>query len=356
MTTNNHIFIRNIYYMLSYAFKELKLNNYESIAKEEFERVLDLFAEILFKGVSMQLKQGLYKEYVEKHESLSTLKGHIDINETIRNRIQRKNLLACDYDELSENNLLNQILKSTILKLLRSAEVDKKRKSQLLKLLPFFADIADINLKNVRWSTLTFQRNNQAYKMLMNLCYFISTEILMTTEKGDYKMATFSDENMSNLYEHFVLEFYRAEYKSLKVNADKVDWYLTGNKNVKDFLPAMQTDITIKQGSKILIIDTKYYSKMTQKYFTKAKIHSSNMYQIFTYVKNRDFENTGNVSGLLLYAKTDEEDVPKLDVFIDKNRFMVRTLDLNQDFNAKNGIRDQLRCLLEDFGFKLEKT
>ena len=258
--------------MLSYAFKELKQNNYESMAKEEFERVLDLFAEILFKGVSMQLKQGLYREYVEKHESLSTLKGHIDINETIRNRIQRKHLLACDYDELSENNLLNQILKSTILKLVRCAEVDKKRKSQLLKLLPFFADVADINLKNVRWSTLTFQRNNQSYKMLMNLCYFISTEILMTTERGDYKMATFSDENMSRLYERFILEYYRAEHEELKVNSEKIDWNITEKDSLIKFLPTMQSDITLSKGNKTLIIDAKYYSRMTQQNF---EVHES---------------------------------------------------------------------------------
>lgn len=344
MATNNHIFIRNIYYMLSYAFKELKQNNYESMAKEEFERVLDLFAEILFKGVSMQLKQGLYREYVEKHESLSTLKGHIDINETIRNRIQRKHLLACDYDELSENNLLNQILKSTILKLVRCAEVDKKRKSQLLKLLPFFADVADINLKNVRWSTLTFQRNNQAYKMLMNLCYFISTEILMTTERGDYKMATFSDENMSRLYERFILEYYRAEHEELKVNSEKIDWNITEKDSLIKFLPTMQSDITLSKGNKTLIIDAKYYSRMTQRYFDKSTIHSGNMYQIFTYVKNRDVENTGNVSGLLLYAKTDEDIVPKLNTTIGSNKFYVEVLDLNQEFDV---IKGQLECFLK---------
>ena len=141
MTIDKGIFIRNIYYMLSYAFQELRNNNYENIAKEDFERILDLFAEILFRGVSMQLKQGLHKEYIEKHESLPTLKGHININNTIRNKVQQKNLLACDYDELSENNQLNQIIKSTILKLVKHSDVDKKRKSQLFKLLPFFSGI-----------------------------------------------------------------------------------------------------------------------------------------------------------------------------------------------------------------------
>lgn len=66
MTKDKTILIRNIYYMLSYAFSELKKNNYEHIAKEEFDHIQDLFAEILYKGVSAQLKRGLHRKYVER--------------------------------------------------------------------------------------------------------------------------------------------------------------------------------------------------------------------------------------------------------------------------------------------------
>ena len=75
MTIDKGIFIRNIYYMLTYAFQELKQNNYEEIAGEEFDEIHDLFAEILLRGISFQLKQGLHKEYISCHGSLSTLKG-----------------------------------------------------------------------------------------------------------------------------------------------------------------------------------------------------------------------------------------------------------------------------------------
>lgn len=68
------------------------------------------------------------------------------------------------------------------------------------------------------------------------------------------------------------------------------------------------------------------------------------MYQIFTYVKNLDVENAGKVSGLLLYAKTDEEITPDLSASFGKNRIRVRTLDLNQEFS---GIARQLEEFLE---------
>lgn len=76
-----------------------------------------------------------------------------------------------------------------------------------------------------------------------------------------------------------------------------------------------------------------------QEQFDKQTIHSGNLYQVFTYVKNLDKDNTGLVSGMLLYARTQESIAPDLDAHFGPNRIMVRTLDLNQEFS---GIREQL--------------
>ena len=89
MINDNGIFIKNIYYMLTYAFQVLKQTNYENIASEEFDKIEDLFAAILAKGISQQLKQGLHKEYISKQENLPLLRGKLEINGTIKNRIQQ---------------------------------------------------------------------------------------------------------------------------------------------------------------------------------------------------------------------------------------------------------------------------
>lgn len=60
--------IKNIFYMLSYAFQVLNEQGFKSIETEKFENVADLCAAILAKGVSKQLKQGLGREYIEIHE------------------------------------------------------------------------------------------------------------------------------------------------------------------------------------------------------------------------------------------------------------------------------------------------
>lgn len=333
MTKDKTIFIHNIYYMLSYAFEELKQNNYENIAKESFEGIQDLFAEILYKGISAQLKHGLRREYIEKKENLSTLKGKLDIQGSISNKIRFQNKLSCDYDDLSENNLPNQILKTTLSALLHEKSVTSLRKMQLRQLIPPFSGVEEINMHVIHWSKLTYHRNERTYQMLMNVCRFIIESMILTTESGQYRMPAFTDEYMNRLFERFVLEYYRTHHKELSANPDKIEWNINKSETcLIDFLPAMKSDIVLHHGTRSLVIDTKYYSHALQYYFNKPTIHSGNLYQIYTYVKNLDKDNTGNVSGLLLYAKTDEELAPNLSATFGKNQIMVKTLDLNQDF------------------------
>ena len=141
MIQNPHIFIKNIYYMLSYAFTALQQGGYEEIAAEEFENIHNLFAAILAKGIGIQLKQGLYREYKNHRETLPVVRGKIDMPGTVQNRLARKQAVTCEYDELSENNLRNQILKTTVLLLLRHARVDQKYKNTLKKELLFFSEV-----------------------------------------------------------------------------------------------------------------------------------------------------------------------------------------------------------------------
>ena len=110
----------------------------------------------------------------------------------------------------------------------------------------------------------------------------------------------------------------------------------------------MQTDTTLSYKGISLIIDTKYYSRTMQsrvQYDTRT-IHSNNLYQIFTYVKNMDVGRTGNVSGLLLYAKTNESITPDSDFRMSGNRISAKTLDLNQEFPV---IAGQLDLIVKQF-------
>ena len=141
---------------------------------------------------------------------------------------------------------------------------------------------------------------------------------------------------MHRLYEKFVLEYFKRHHTYLdEARAAQVKWDLAPDteESMIRFLPIMQTDIFLRYKDQVLIIDTKYYGKTMQMQYDKSTLHSGNVYQIFTYVKNQDVANTGNVSGMLLYAKTDEAITPDCSFVMGGNKISVKTLDLNKEFS-----------------------
>lgn len=325
--------VQNIYYMLAYAFQVLNENGYKDIATEQFDNVGELCAAILAKGISVQLKRGLGKEYVSQTEPLSSLRGKIDIAESIKTQSMLRKQLVCTYDDFTVNSYMNRILKSTMELLIRS-DISKVRKKDLRKLLVFFGDVDSIDVYDINWR-LQYNRNNQSYRMLISICYLVVKGLLQTNTAGITKLMDFLDEQrMCRLYEKFILEYYRREHPEVKASSSQIPWQLDDDFGA--MLPVMQSDIMLSKGSATLIIDAKYYGHTTQSQYGVNTLHSGNLYQIFTYVKNKDAEygdQPHTVSGMLLYAQTDEVVQPNHVYHMSGNKITVRTLDLNLPFS-----------------------
>lgn len=332
--------------MLAYVYTDLIQRDYKDIEVQVFDNVGDILAVILFKTVSKQIKRGLIKEYVEDKGELETLKGRINIGESIKLKINNKNKLYCEFDRLSINNYLNSIIKTTMKVLILSKDISYQNKKNLKKLMVLFSDVDVIEINKIRWRNIKYNKSNTNYIGIINICYLVLSDLLLSTDDGQYRLARFFSENkMYNLYEKFVLKYYQKHYPNLNPRASKIKWNLDDESN--EFLPEMKTDITLKNKDSVLIIDTKYYEKSMQTIdlYNSRTIHSNNLYQIFTYVKNRDIDKSGKVSGLILYAKTNESIIPNGEYMMSGNKIMVKTLDLNIEFKF---IAQSLNKIAED--------
>ena len=340
--------VRNLFHMLAYAFSALTEQGYRDVATEDFENAAELCAAILERGVSLQLKRGLGQEYVSRTEARSSLRGTIKVTESVKSQAILRRQLVCSYDEFSVDTTMNRVIKATVALLVRS-DISRARKKSLKKLMVFFADVRDIDLHRVDWN-MRYDRNNRTYRMLMAVCWLVVKGLLQTQSDGATRMMDFFDEQrMSRLYEKFILEYYRREHPRLRASASFVEWAL--DDGVSDGLPAMRSDITLSARGRVLIIDAKYYSATMQSNFDKRTVHSGNLYQVFAYVKNKQavLERAGKsveVSGMLLYAATDEEVLPDVTYRMSGNQIGVRTLDLDRPFEEiraqLDGIADML--------------
>ena len=321
--------IKNLYYMLSYAFQLLNEQGYKNLATEDFKNAGDLCAAILIRGISYQLKRGLGREYISETDTISAIRGKIEITESIKNQSMIRSQMVCTYDEFSVDSPLNRIIKSTVMLLLK-ADITAQRKKDLRKLMVYFADVSLVDVHSINWA-VNYNRNNQTYRLLITICHLVVKGLLQTKSDGSVKMMDFIDEQrMCRLYEKFILEYYRKHYyPQIKASASQIDWAL--DDGIGTMLPTIQSDIMLSCKEKTLIIDAKYYAHTTQVQYDVHTLHSNNLYQIFTYVKNKATKG-GEVSGMLLYAKTDEEIYPNNEYLMSGNKITVRTLDLNCDF------------------------
>jgi len=327
----------NIYHMLAYAFRSLNAGEICYVGSEDFENLHELFAEIIINGLRKQLKRGLPHSYRNQREELSNLRGKIDIQNSIRRQTMMKRRLVCEYDEFTEDTPGNRLIKCAITHLLKQGdtEVSPERKSHLKFLRTCLNYVSD-----TQYIKVPQQRTNGAeYTGLVNICGFLLDGLLMNTT-GGYKMRKWlTDEAMSSLYERFLLEYFKRHHAGFKARKAQIEWDMP---EVPPQMPKMESDVFLTCKSRTLIIDAKYYSRTMSEHFGKKAYHSNNLYQIFTYVKNADKEKDGSVSGMLLYAKTDEDITPDSDTIINGNSISIKTLDLTQDFT---GVRAKLETI-----------
>ena len=78
------------------------------------------------------------------------------------------------------------------------------------------------------------------------------------------------------------------EHPELTVNASQISWQLDSDSS--DMLPVMQTDLMLSRRKRYLSLMRNTMNYTTRVQYGKHKLHSDNLYQIFTYVKNKEYE------------------------------------------------------------------
>ena len=76
--------IKNLYYLLSYAWNKLEYRNKMKLNEDDFNSLADLFARVFDNLLGILIKRGLDKNYIEKNEKIRGIKGKINFNKTIK--------------------------------------------------------------------------------------------------------------------------------------------------------------------------------------------------------------------------------------------------------------------------------
>ena len=333
--------VKNVYYMLAYAFRALESQGFADLATEDFDNTADLLAAILARGIRMQVRRGLAHAYMPIEEIATSPRGKIDVGTTVKRATTATRRLTCIHDEFTVNASLNRIIKTTGLLLLREP-IAREQARDLRRALAFLGEVKPLEPRHMDWRQ-RYDRGTATYRMLVGVCRMAVEGSLQSDEPGKSRLERFSDgRQMSALYERFLLEYFRREHGDVvDAAASYVPWALDCGE--KGMLPVMRTDMTLRgkgiAKGRTLIIDAKYYSRNTRLRFGRHTVHSNNLYQMFTYVKNEDERQVRmgephEVSGLVLYAKTDDEVQPEGLWSMSGNSIGMGTVDLGAEFPA----------------------
>ena len=144
--------VKNIYYMLCYSFYGEQLNEKEesSLGEEAFENIYNLFSLLLCLILKRQIKKGLYREYEDINEEIKTIRGKINIGETINKNSLVKKMVNCDYDDFSDNCLMNRIIKTTCFYLIKSNKIGNTTKDSLKKIMNYFSNVDIIEISSIK--------------------------------------------------------------------------------------------------------------------------------------------------------------------------------------------------------------
>jgi 5-methylcytosine-specific restriction enzyme subunit McrC len=138
---------------------------------------------------------------------------------------------------------------------------------------------------------------------------------------------------MNQLFEAFLRNFYSIEQKEFKVRRENIKWqFSSDDKPSLQFLPLMQTDITLESETSKIIIDAKFYKETLKSNYGAEKVTSANLYQLFSYLINQRKEDTKTqtAAGILLYP-TIETDYD-LHFNYQSHKIFIKTVNLNSNW------------------------
>jgi 5-methylcytosine-specific restriction enzyme subunit McrC len=240
-----------------------------------------------------------HQSYIEKEESIHTLRGRIDFSEYATNyHTGNAHVLPCIYDSLEINNLYNQIIKFTSKLLLQHTDNEEITK-KLQEIIWILDDVEDIFLTAADCERVVVSPLNDNMKIILDYCKMFLSGMSIKSEDNELEIFTFLIPT-EKLFEDFIFGFikdkfqYKFGIRDIIAQGDEfgrqlplaVEKNKTGKVIKKAF--RLRPDIYISRDSDNIILDTKYkviYTKEEAKQDDRIEngVSISDIYQMIAY-------------------------------------------------------------------------
>ncbi len=318
-TTAHGIPIRNVWYMLLYAWHETPRSPYwQRVIVEQAPTLDALFAFSLSHLIQQRLRIGLGCSYMPEQQTLRGIRGRIQLTQSLKQRSFEKGQAACQFEQYSINALKNQIVRTTLFRLAQVGKFGPDRRSDeelrhsLRRLVHALDGIDLIELTPELIHRQQTERHDRDYRLMLAICDLVVQRQMPTEDAGRYYVSPLERDRLvlHRVFETFVANFYRQHLAQWKILPQKtLTWH---EKEPNPYLPTMKPDLMLqeKPTGQLIVLDTKFTAKsLVDNRWGKAMFNSSHLYQLYTYLSTQEHLSTSHerAAGILLYPAVREE-------------------------------------------------
>jgi 5-methylcytosine-specific restriction enzyme subunit McrC len=311
--------IRNLWYMLLYAWEEMPRSPYWKMADVEESPSLDaLLASVLTRLLQQRLRIGLGCSYTAEEHLLGGIRGRIQFTKSLKQRAFDRGAAVCDFENYCMNVPKNKIIRTTMFHLATLGDFGSERKQadELRHTLRYLVrmldgiDLVDITPEFIHREQL--KRHDRDYRIMLAICDLILRRRIPTEHAGYLYSSQLERDRLTlhRVYERFVANFYRHNLHNWKVHPQKnFSWHEI---SPNQYLPSMRPDLMLEERSsgRIIILDTKFTARsLIMNQWGKEMFDSSHLYQLYAYLKTQEHlsEQHRQATGILLYPTIDKE-------------------------------------------------
>ena len=329
--------IRNIWHMLLYAWDQDMVRHQWRAEVESAPNLDALLASILEKLVRQRLRIGLGRNYLQKSGLLRTLRGRIDFGRSVKGLTFHNNQLYCQFYEYSADVPKNQIVRSTLDRVLRIGEFGPDRtKAASLKqrLRRSVRDLDQITIIELTADLIRRQnlgRNDGDYRLMLAICELLLRRQMPMEHAGSTFLPSVDRDSLTlyQVFERFVARFFQIHLE---------DWTVTSQSTLRwsaeptcEYLPAMKPDLLLehKANGKIVVLDTKFTDRILARApYDRTVFQSGHVYQIYAYLRSQEHRSMNHraSTGILLYPAAKHHVAES--VQLQGHRVEFRTIDL----------------------------
>ncbi|NMA65184.1 MAG: hypothetical protein GX957_02945 [Clostridiaceae bacterium] len=284
----------------------LEMPNQSSYADKS--DIMEVFISIFADKVIHIYSRQMYREYIPISENSAYIKGRIDFTANLRENPIRKDRHVVTFQSFEHDNLINNIIKTVCIKLIRLT-VDAENRRKLKKALVFLDDAREVALSKDLFDEAKFTRLNMPFKPAFEMARMFFYSLTPQSYQGDDTVCSFLIP-LNQLFEFYLYRLFDAFGDGISTSYQNTRIFARGIDN--DFRRTIRPDIILsKSKHPILIADAKYKNPGYHNGIY-TNVNQGDIYQVFAYAKVYGVDSVA-----LVYPQFQKKDTPPMVVTLD---------------------------------------